>query len=407
MMQHSDLAPEPFDAQRWASAFLLDPSVVFLNHGSFGACPREVFAEQQRLQAEMERQPVEWLARRSTDLLATARAELAAFVGADADDLVYVPNPTTAINIVARSLRLEPGDEVLGNDHEYGAMNFTWRFLCERAGARYVQVPIPVPVSTHDDLVDRIWNAVTPRTRVLFLSHLTSDTALVLPVHELCRRAREAGIVAIVDGAHVPAHLPLDLRTLGADVYTGACHKWLCAPKGSAFLWVRPEMQPTVEPLVVSWGWEPVEPGPSPFVDRLEWQGTRDLSAYLATPAAIEFQRTHEWETVRGRCRSLADHAQQRFHSLFGQEPLSPVDTGDERSPRWFGQMVAIRLPSEVDVGALKRRLYDEWHIEVPVYRWNGVPILRISIQAYTTEGHLDRLEDALVALVARTPADR
>lgn len=394
---------DPADAAAWGAEFLLDPTITFLNHGSFGACPRTVFAEQQRLQTEMERQPVEWLARRSTDLLTAARAALAAFIGAEPDDLVYVPNPTTAINIVARSLRLAAGDEVLASDHEYGAMNFTWRFLCDRAGAQYVQVPIPVPVTTHDDVVERIWSAVTPRTRVLFLSHLTSDTALVLPVHELCRRAREAGILAIVDGAHVPAHLPLDLRTLGADVYTGACHKWLCAPKGSAFLWVRPEMQPMVEPLVVSWGWEPVEPGPSPFIDRLEWQGTRDLSAYLATPAAIEYQRMHGWDRVRDHCRALADDAQQRFHSLLGQAPFSPLETGDERSSRWFGQMVAIRLPSEVDVAELKRRLYDEWRIEVPVYRWNGVPILRISIQAYTSDSDLDRLEEALATLVLQT----
>ena len=393
-------SPDPSDSAAWAKEFLLDPMVTFLNHGSFGACPRTVFTEQQRLQMEMERQPVEWLARHSTELLARARAALAELVGADPDDLVYVPNPTTAINIVARSLRLGAGDEVLANDHEYGAMNFTWRFLCERAGARYVQVPIPVPVSTHDDVVERIWSAVTPRTKVLFLSHLTSDTALVLPVHELCRRARAAGILSIVDGAHVPAHLPLDLATLGADVYTGACHKWLCAPKGSAFLWARPEVQPWIEPLVVSWGWDPVEPGPSPFIDRLEWQGTRDLSAHLATPAAIDYLQTHGWEAVRQRCRTLTDHAWQRFHALFDQEPLSPAATGDERSPRWFGQMVAIRLPAEVDVAELKHRLYHDWHIEVPVYRWNDVPILRISIQAYTSDEHLDRLEAALVALV-------
>jgi isopenicillin-N epimerase len=353
----------------------------------------------------MERQPVEWLARRSTGLLAEARAALATYLGAEADDLVYVPNPTKAVNIVARSLRLEPGDEVLSNDHEYGAMNYTWRFLCGRAGARYVQVPIPVPVTTHDDVVERIWSAVTSRTKVLFLSHLTSDTALVFPVHELCRRAREAGILTIIDGAHVPAHLPLDLAALGADVYTGACHKWLCAPKGSAFLWVRRDVQPRIEPLVVSWGWEPVEPRESRFIDLLEWQGTRDLSAYLATPAAIAYQRAHEWERVRARCQAVADQAQQRFHTLLGEQAFSPVGTDDQRSPRWFGQMVAIRLPAEVDVVDLKRRLYDDWRIEAPVYRWNDIPILRISIQAYTRETDLDRLEEALMALVLQTPS--
>ena len=392
--------PSEIDERHWADDFLLDPTVTFLNHGSFGACPKPVFAEYQRLQLAMERQPVEWLGRRSDDLLAAARARLAEYIGAEADDLVYVPNPTYAVSIVARSLSLQPGDEVLTTDHEYGAMNRTWRVVCGAAQAHYVQAPITTPVTTHDAFVEQFWAHVTPRTRVIFLSHLTSETALVFPVEEICARARAAGILTIVDGAHVPAHLPLDLRSMGADVYTGACHKWLCAPKGAAFLWVRRGVQPTIKPLVVSWGWEPAEPGPSPFIDHHQWQGTRDLSAFLAVPAAIDYQTRHDWDAVRKHCHAATVEASKRLHAVTQCEPLSPELTGNPVSPMWYGQLVAISLPAHVDVGDLKRRLYDEHRIEVPVYRWNDVPILRVSIQVYNTPADVERLATALRALL-------
>ena len=393
--------PGPAYARRVRTdGFLLNPDITFLNHGSFGACPEPVFAAYQRLQLEMERQPVEWLARRSDDLLGAARARLATYLGTQADDLVYVPNPTTAVNIVARSLHLQPGDEVLTTDHEYGAMNRTWRVICAQAGARYVHVPIPVPVSTHADFVERFWAHVTPRTKVIFLSHITSDTALVFPADEICRRARAAGIFTIVDGAHVPAHIPLHLDTLDADIYTGACHKWLCAPKGSAFLWARREVQPMLRPLVVSWGWEPAIPGPSAFIDHHQWQGTRDLSAFLATPAAIDYEDAHDWDGVRQRCHAAAVEASALLHGITGCDPFSPEHTGDPRSPIWYGQMVAVRLPDHVDVADLKRRLYDDHRIEVPVYRWNDIPILRVSIQVYNTPDDVDRLATALRTLL-------
>ena len=200
------------------------------------------------------------------------------------------------------ALRLRPGDEILTTDHEYGAMDRTWRYICDQIGARYVQRPIPLPVTTHADFVEHFWAGVTERTRIIFISHITSPTALTFPVAEICRRARAAGILTIVDGAHAPGQLPLNLVELGADIYTGACHKWLCAPKGAAFLYARPEVQPWLEPLVVSWGWEAEKPGPSRFVDWHEWQGTRDLAAYLTVPAAIRFQAEHAWDDVRRRC---------------------------------------------------------------------------------------------------------
>lgn len=374
--------------------FLLDPTVIFLNHGSFGACPRPVFEEYQRWQLELERQPVEFLGRRFDELMRAAREPLATYVGCAADELVYVPNATTGLNIVARSLKLDQGDVVLATDHEYGALDRTWTFLTERAGASYVRQPMPLPATTPAAFVEQFWSGVTRRTRVIFLSHISSPTALIFPVAEICERARAEGILTIVDGAHAPGQIPLDLSTLGADFYAGNCHKWMLAPKGSAFLYARPEVQSLVEPLVVSWGWRPETPGPSAFVQEQEWQGTRDPAAFLATPAAIEFMREHEWERVRAECQELARYAKRQLAEL-GLEPSSP----DERD--WFAQMVALELP-ECNRELLKRRLYDEYRIEVPIVEWNDRLLIRISVQGYNTRQEIDALVAAMGALLTQ-----
>ncbi|MDP9369201.1 MAG: aminotransferase class V-fold PLP-dependent enzyme [Chloroflexota bacterium] len=370
--------------------FLLDPDVVFLNHGSFRACPRPVFDVYQSWQRELEWQPVEFLQRLGAALLDEARTRLAAYVNAAPDDLVFVPNATIGLNVVARSLPLQPGDEILATDHEYGALDLTWAHVCRKTGARYVRHPIPVPLTgTPEELAEALWAAVTPRTRVLFLSHVTSPTALTFPVAEICHRAREAGILSIVDGAHVPGHLPLDLTAIGADAYSGNCHKWLCAPKGSAFLHVRPEHHAVVEAMTVSWGWGEEE---ATFVTRNQRQGTHDLAAFLAVPAAIDFQAEHGWDAVRARCHALASDARARLATLTGLEPLAPDD------PTWFAQMVAAPL-AVGDPVDLKRRLYDEHRVEVPITVWNGRPLLRVSCQGYNAPRDVDALIQALIEL--------
>jgi isopenicillin-N epimerase len=378
--------------------FLLDPEIVFLNHGSFGACPRPVFETYQRWQRELERQPVAFLGRQAAALLAHARAQLAAYLGVAADDVVYVPNPTTAINMVARSLHLGPMDEILTTDHEYGAMERTWRFVCRQTGAQYVRQPLPLPVMDADAWVETFWQGVTDRTRVIFLSHITSPTALTLPVEAICQRARAAGVLSIVDGAHVPGHLPLHLPSIGADLYTGACHKWLCAPKDAAFLYARREVQPWLEPLVVSWGYESAQPSDSQFIDYHEWQGTRDLAAFLTVPAAIAFQAQHGWAAVRQHCHELACTTRQRLNALTGLAPICPA------SPRWFTQMFTARLPAHTDLEALKQRLYDEYRVEVPVVAWNGQKFIRVSLQGYNTPSDADTLVEALARLLETAP---
>ncbi len=380
--------------------FLLDPSVVFLNHGSFGACPRPVFEAYQAWQLELERQPVELLGRRSAALLAASRSRLSELLGADVNDLVYLTNTTTGVNVVARSLVLEPDDEVLTTDHEYGACDNVWELVCQRAGARYVRQPVPLPVECDEALVEAVWRGVTPATKVLYFSHITSSTALILPAAQLCRRAREAGLLSVVDGAHVPGHIPLDLSVLGADVYIGNCHKWLCAPKGSAFMWVRPEWHERLDASVISWGYSTAVTGHTGFDGYLgttllerrhQWQGTRDIAAFLSVPAAIDFQGEHGWDRVRPRCHAMAVEIGERVAALTGLAAIAPE--------RAFGQMVAIPLPP-CDAESLKAALYDRFRVEVPITAHAGQALLRVSVQGYNDQRDADALVSAIATLL-------
>lgn len=357
--------------------FLLDPDVVFLNHGSFGACPQPVFDAYQAWQRELEREPVQFIARRLEGLLAHARAELAAFVGAAPDDLTFIPNATTGVNMAARALDLQPGDEILATDLEYGACNLTWEHLCARTGARYIRAP-----------VDALLEHRTERTRAVFLSHITSETALLLPVEEIVEEARLHGLATIVDGAHAVAQVDLDLTGLGVDFYSGNCHKWLCAPKGSGFLYVRPEWQERVDGTIVSWGYAE----PATFISRTERQGTRDPAAYLAVPDAIAFHRAHD---VRDRCVELAREARHDLCALLGTEPIAP--------DAQILQMASVRLPEPQP--SLSQRLFDDHRIEIPTTGADA--LLRISIASYTVREDVERLLDALpVALrTSRSPA--
>ncbi len=305
--------------------FLLDPSITFLNHGSFGATPRPVFQAYQSWQRELERQPVEFLGRRFDNLMEAARSSLGDYLGTNANNLVFTTNVTEALNIVAHSLDLGPGDEVLGTDHEYGALDRTWHFLARERGFTYINQPIPVPLTSKEDFLDSLWEAVSPRTRVIFLSHITSPTALIFPVEAVIKKARQAGILTVVDGAHAPGQIPLKLDDLGADFYGGNLHKWLCAPKGAGFLFARQEVQHLLKPLVVSWGYESDNPGPSKFIDQFEWTGTRDIASFLSVHTAIEFQQEHDWEKVRQACHELVREAQERICVLFELTPLSMI----------------------------------------------------------------------------------
>jgi len=375
------------------SLFQLNPDITYLNHGSFGACPRQIFAVYQQMQAELEYQPVEFLDRSFFEHLKQPRQALANFLHGKPENLIFVPNATTGLNIVARSLVFKPGDEILTTNHEYGALDRTWQFICSKTGAVCRQVQLPHHLGTSQEIIEALSSAMTTRTKVLFISHITSSTALLMPVEELIRRARQQGILSIIDGAHAPGHIPLDLARLDPDFYAGNCHKWMLTPKGSAFLYCRPEQQPLLEPLVIGWGWQPQKIYESPFIDLLERQGTRDISAFLAIPAAIAFMEEHNWTAVRTACRRLVREA---VDLLSGETPLVPVGL---RDPKYALQMAAFVLP-RCDRETLKKRLYDDYAIEVPIVAWHEHTILRISIQAYNTWQEVLDLSAALQKLL-------
>ncbi len=376
--------------------FLLDPNVVFLNHGSYGATPKPVFEAYQKWQLRLERQPVLFLGREFNDLMQKARSALGDYLNADADDLVFIPNATHGVNVVAHSLRLEPGDEILTSDHEYGACDYTWDFICSKTGARYVHQPISLPVDSEDGIVEQFWQGVTPQTKVVYLSHITSATALRLPVEKICARARRAGILTVIDAAHSPGQIPVDLQALEADFIFGNCHKWMLGPKGAAFLFVRREAQHLVEPLIVSWGFTPTPEFTtgSRFVDLLQWTGTRDPATFLTVPAAILFMREQDWENVRLHCHRLLQQAIERICDLTDLPPLYPLDSD------FYSQMGIAPLPP-CDPTVLKSRLYDEFRIEVPVIQWQDRQFIRISVQGYNDQADVDALIHALTRLLA------
>jgi isopenicillin-N epimerase len=378
--------------------FQLDPQVIFLNHGSYGACPRSVFQEYQAWQLKLEKQPVQFLGFELDAYLRHSREVLGEYMHASANDIVYIPNATHGVNIIARSLKLSPGDEILTTDHEYGACNFTWDFIAHKTGAIYKVLCINLPVDAQEQVADQIWRGVTPRTKVIFISHITSPTSLTLPVHQICTRAREAGIITIIDGAHAPGQLSLDLSSLQADFYVGNCHKWMLSPKGAGFLYARPEVQNMIEPLIVSWGYQSrlTSPRESPFIDFLQWTGTKDPSAALSVPAAIIFMKDHHWEEVRVGCHHLLRNAIERMCDLTSLPPLYPLDSD------YYHQMGTIPIPKVRDLNELKCRLYNDYKIEIPCIDWNNRHFLRLSVQGYNSEGDINALVSALSDLLPK-----
>ena len=374
------------------SHFLLNPEITFLNFGSFGACPKPIFEEYQRFQMELERDPVQFITVKGYDYIRESREALANYIGCEADDVVYTPNPTFALNIVAKNLRLQPGDEVLSTDLEYGALDRTWTFYCAEKGAKYVRQHISLPLVSKERFLEDFWKGYSEKTKAVFISQITSTTGLIFPVKEICAEAKKRGLLTIVDGAHVPGHIPLNLKELEADIYTGACHKWMMTPKGSSFLVVKKEFQAWMDPLVVSWGYDAAYPSSSQFLDYHQFNGTRDFSAYLTIPKAIEFMEEHNWWSVAVACRKLTQSNYQRFCDLMEAAPLAPI------TDEFFGQLASIPIKTN-DPIALKNCLFQEHQIEIPVMPHGDAVYLRYSINAFNDQSDLDKLYDVLVKL--------
>jgi isopenicillin-N epimerase len=407
-----------------AGLWALDPTITFLNHGSFGACPRAVLEAQREYRDRMEWQPVQFLARDLDGLLGEAREELGSFVGADPDDLAFVANATGAVNAVLRSLHFEPGDELLTNDHEYNATINVLRHVAARDGARVVVAGIPFPLESEDAVVDAILDAVTARTRLALISHVTSPTALVLPVERIVAGLAERGVETLVDGAHAPGMLPLDLDRLGAAWYTGNLHKWVCAPKGAAFLHARRDRQPGIRPNTISHGANAVidsddDTGRSRFRAEFDWQGTLDPTAWLAVPDALRFVGglvDGGWPEVMARNRALTLRARAAMSGALGLAAATPAPDS------MLGSMVALPLPTDgplaapaggsspLDTDPLQRRLLEEHRVEVPIGPWpvpaaeSSAPprrLIRVSSALHNGPDDVDRLVAGLAAITA------
>jgi isopenicillin-N epimerase len=391
-----------------AALWPLDPAVTFLNHGSYGACPKAVLEHQAALRAELEAEPVLFLGRKLDERLDLARARLGEFVGADPDDLAFVTNATGGVNAVLRSLAFSSGDEVLTTDHCYAACKNTLDYVAGRAGVKVNVAVVPFPLASPDEVVAAVMAKVTPKTRLALLDHITSPTALVLPIARLVSELDARGIDTVVDGAHGPGMVPLDLNTLGAAYYTGNCHKWLCTPKGSAFLHVRRNRQAAIHPLTISHGHVGEREGRTRFRLEFDWMGTSDPTAWLTVPMAIDYLGSlvpGGWPALMARNRALALEARGLLQDAVGAAPVCP----DEM----VGSIASVRLPDSPltnpkwrQPDPLQPRLFGQWAIEVPVMRWPAAPkrLVRVSAQLYNSRGQYVKLAEALKKELAAEP---
>jgi len=394
------------------SAWSLDPDVVMLNHGSFGASPRVVMDRQQELRRQMELEPVRFFLREMQPLLDESRGALARLIGADESDVVFVRNATSGVNGVLRSLHFRTGDELLVTDHDYNACRNVVRHVAERAEARVVVAHVPVPVESKQQVVDAVLGRVTDRTRLVVLDHITSPTAVVFPVEPIVHALSARGIDTLIDGAHAPGMVPLDMRRLQAAYYTGNCHKWLCAPKGAGLLYVRKDRQQEIQPAVISHGYNTPRPGRSRFQDMFDWTGTDDPTPWLCVGEAIRFLETLAdggISALMRRNHRLAVLGRRMLIESLQLTPLCPEEM--------IGAMAALRLPDDRDpTGSLDTstsltpthrlniELLDRHGIEVPVFHWPAPPekLLRISAQAYNRPAEYERLAAALRELLSR-----
>jgi isopenicillin-N epimerase len=403
LASHRDLWKD--DGMAIAERWMLDPAVSFLNHGSFGACPLPILETQQRWRARMERQPVQFFVRDLQSLLDAARADLAAFLGVDPQDLAFVPNATAGVNAVLRSLHFGPDDELLTTDHAYNACRNSLDFVAARAGACVVVANIPFPIDSAERVIEAVVGCVTSRTRIALLDHVTSPTGLVLPIQRVVSTLSECGVDTLIDGAHAPGMLPLNVCDVGATYYTGNCHKWLCAPKGAGFLYVRRDRQPSIRPIAISHGANAPPGGRSRFLREFDWTGTDDPTPYLCVPDAIRFMGgllPSGWAELMQRNRALALEARRTICARLGVLPPCP--------DAMIGALAVIPIAdgspeppsSPLYLDPLQDELLARYGIEVPVIPWPAPPkrLVRISAQIYNVPSQYERLADALKELL-------
>ena len=382
------------------SKFLLDPEITFLNHGSYGSCPKPVFEVYQKYQTDLESHPIKFMQEDVYKLLEISRESLSHYVNCDKDDLIFVTNPTQAVGTVIHNILINSNDEVLSTNLEYGSCDRMWTYDADQKGYKYIQAEINLPIEDKETFLNQFWSYASDQTKYVFISQITSTTGMILPIPEIVAEAKKRGIKTIIDGAHVPAHIPLDIKELDPDYYTGALHKWLCCPKGSSFLYVKKEKQDGIQPMLKSWGWgEEYEKfkssvqlhSPSRFINVFQWQGTRDMSTFFTVPEAIQFQEEHDWDSVRSRSINMVIEARNRINEITKLPKICPDN--------WLGQMATILFPID-DTVAFKKTLYNDYQIEMPVMRHIEHTAFRISIQGYNSEADIDHLINALEELI-------
>ncbi|MDQ6901969.1 MAG: aminotransferase class V-fold PLP-dependent enzyme [Bacteroidota bacterium] len=369
--------------------FLLKKDITYLNFGAFGACARPIFEVYQKFQLELEEEPTLFIQVNGPRYLKASRTSLAQYLSCGADDIVYVTNPSYAVNIIAKSFDLKIDDEVLTTNLEYGASDRTWKYYCNKKGATYVRQKIRFPLESKEDFLNQFLSGVTSKTKLIFISHITSSTGLRLPVEEICAFAKEKNILIFIDGAHAPGQVKINLSQLDPDFYTGACHKWMLTPKGSSFLYVRNNLQHLFDPLLISWGYESDNPSASQFLDYHQLQGTRDYSAFLTIPTAINFLEENNWDLVSKQCRIITQNNAERFCELLNATSLCPVN--DDFIQQMYSIPLNIKSPEK-----LHDLLYEKYKIQVPVMFHEGQFYLRYSIQAFNNNEDLDKLYAAL-----------
>lgn len=369
--------------------FLIRQDITYLNFGAFGACVKPVFQRYQQLQLELEQEPTYFMNIAGPRYLKESKKSLAEYLNTHEDDFVYVANPSFAVNIVAKSFPLRENDEVLATNIEYGACDRTWEYHCKKSGAVYKRQNIPFPIESKDDFVQKFVSGITDRTRLIFISHITSSTGLRLPVEEICAIAKKRNIPVFVDGAHAPGQIPVDLSSLNVDFYTGACHKWMMTPKGCSFLYVKKEWQNSLEPLAVSWGYNSIKPSTSRFLDYHEIQGTRDYTAFLTVPHAIGFMNENNWKEISSRYQQMTQQNALEFCKLLQSKPIAPIS--NEFVVQLYSAEVKTKEPAK-----LHNYFYEKHKIQIPLMHQNGKTYLRYSLNAFNKQKDLDKLFDAI-----------
>lgn len=377
--------------------FLLNPTINYLNHGSFGACPKEVFEKYQSYQTMLEADSVQFMTKVGPSLMDVSKKALADFIHCEEEDLIFVTNPSTAMNTIIKSLDLQEGDEVLTTNQEYGAVDRTWNFLMKKKGIKYVRANIQLPLISKEQFLADFWSGLTAKTKVVCLSEITSHTALIFPVKEICVKAKELGLITIIDGAHVPGHTPLNLSDLDPDFYTGACHKWMLTPKGCSFMYARKNMQHLLDPLIVSWGYEAQYPSESQYQDYHQYQGTRDFSAFLTVKDCLDWMDQNNWKDKTAKSKQMLRHFYPIVAKELNSSTLCPI------SEEFLGQICSFPIQTS-DPHTLKEVLFNEYKIEIPIMN-NVGPVIytRISFQPYVTEADIEDFISAIRSIQQNT----